>query len=48
MGRTTLDDAVAAGTVAVDGVPRGLRTFKRWFAWSPYRDAVIAAAKARH
>ena len=32
MGRTTLDDAVAAGSVAVEGLPRGLRTFKTWFA----------------
>lgn len=47
MGRASLHDAVAAGTVTIDGLPRGLRTFERWFAWSPYRDAVIAAAEER-
>ncbi len=47
MGRTSLHDAVAAGTITIDGLPRGLRTFERWFAWSPYRDTVIAAAEQR-
>jgi DNA-binding HxlR family transcriptional regulator len=46
-GRTTLDDAVTAGRITVEGLSGGLRSFKRWFAWSPYHDAVVAAMRQR-
>jgi hypothetical protein len=31
--------AVAAGTIAVAGLPRLVRALPTWFAWSPFADA---------
>jgi hypothetical protein len=38
-GRTTLADAVAAGTVTVDGPRVLVRQLPSWFAWSLFYDA---------
>jgi DNA-binding HxlR family transcriptional regulator len=37
-GYRTWADAVAAGTVRVDGPPRLARALPRWFLWSPFAD----------
>jgi DNA-binding HxlR family transcriptional regulator len=43
-GIETLDDALAAGTVRIDGPPQLVRAFPRWFLWSPFAPAVRARA----
>jgi DNA-binding HxlR family transcriptional regulator len=47
LGRTTLDVAMRAGLVRIDGMPAATRAFPRWFAWSPMVDAVRAALPGR-
>jgi DNA-binding HxlR family transcriptional regulator len=42
VGVETLADAQAAGTVRIDGAPRLVRGFGRWFLWSPFLPAVRA------
>jgi hypothetical protein len=37
-GRTTLADALGAGTVTIDGPSRLVRQFPQWFSWSPFHD----------
>jgi DNA-binding HxlR family transcriptional regulator len=36
MGRTTLQEAVSAGEVSLDGLPRVVRSFPNWMAWSSF------------
>jgi DNA-binding HxlR family transcriptional regulator len=43
LGRISLDDAVHARLVRLDGPPAVCRAFSDWFAWSPMADAVRAA-----
>jgi DNA-binding HxlR family transcriptional regulator len=48
-GITSLRDAVADGSVALDGPPSLTRAFNSWFLWSPFAPAVrerVAAASA--
>lgn len=47
-GITTVDAAVTAGTLRIDGPPSLARGFSRWFLWSPFAPAVrksLAAAR---
>jgi len=37
-GRVAWAEAVAAGTVRVDGAPRLVKALPRWFLWSPFAD----------
>lgn len=39
-GIETIDEAVASGTVRLEGAPRLRRAFGSWFLWSPFADAV--------
>jgi DNA-binding HxlR family transcriptional regulator len=39
-GLTTIEDAMAAGSVTLHGPARLVRQVPRWFAWSPFRDYV--------
>ncbi len=41
-GRSGWGDAVAAGSVRVEGPPRLVRALPRWFLWSPFADATMA------
>jgi DNA-binding HxlR family transcriptional regulator len=43
LGRSTLNEALRAKHVHLDGVPADLRAFQHWFAWSPMVDTVRAA-----
>jgi DNA-binding HxlR family transcriptional regulator len=46
-GRTTFGEALRGGSITLDG-PRTLtRQLPRWFAWSPFHDAVRSQALAR-
>jgi DNA-binding HxlR family transcriptional regulator len=45
-GVDTLADAKAAGTVQIEGPPRLVRGFGRWFLWSPFLPAVRARTAA--
>jgi hypothetical protein len=47
LGRIDYADAVAGGAVRVEGAPRLVRAFPRWFAWSHAAPAVRAALAAR-
>ena len=40
MGRTTIPDAIRAGTLALEGPPALVRAFPRWFSFSPFAPAV--------
>ncbi len=42
-GRNTLEEALRAGLVELDGAPKLVRAFPRWFALSHFADAVHAA-----
>jgi DNA-binding HxlR family transcriptional regulator len=44
LGRMTLAEAMRHDTVRLDGTPALVRAFPRWFAWSPFVEAVRAAA----
>ena len=37
-GRTTLDAALANGSIAITGPAKLVRSFGRWFLWSPFHD----------
>jgi hypothetical protein len=41
-GVDDLVSALDAGTVRIDGPPRLVRDFPRWFLWSPFLPAVRA------
>jgi DNA-binding HxlR family transcriptional regulator len=43
LGRITYEEAINDYGVRVDGIPRFVRAFPDWFAWSVARDAVHAA-----
>jgi DNA-binding HxlR family transcriptional regulator len=40
MGRTTLQQAVVAREVSLDGLPSVVRTFSKWMAWSSFAPAM--------
>jgi DNA-binding HxlR family transcriptional regulator len=44
LGRIALGDAMNEGLVQIDGPPVLARAFPRWLQWSPFADAVRAAA----
>jgi len=46
-GIVTLNDAVADGTVSLEGAPSLVRSFGRWFLWSPFVPAVRERLTAR-
>lgn len=46
-GIVSLDEAVAAGDVRLDGPPSLTRSFGRWFAWSPFAPAVRSVLASR-
>ncbi len=46
LGRMTLAEALRDDAVQLDGAPALRRAFSSWFAWSPFADAVRAAAAA--
>lgn len=46
LGYMDYHDAVAGGGIVVEGIPRLVRAFPNWFAWSPAADAVRAARAA--
>ena len=37
--------SVATGAISIEGPPRLIRAFPRWFVWSPFADATRARAK---
>ena len=43
MGRTTIPEAIAAGTFEIDGPPALVRAFPRWFSFSPFASSVRRA-----
>ena len=43
-GSTTWPAALANGTVRIEGPPRLVRAFPRWFLWSPFADATAERA----
>ncbi len=45
LGRTTIQDAVRAGTFELAGPPAPVRAFPRWFSFSPFAPAVRRAAR---
>ncbi len=46
MGRTTIPEAVRAGTFEIDGPRELVRAFPRWFSFSPFASAVEKAARS--
>lgn len=46
LGRTTIPDAMRAGTFEIDGPKDLVRAFPRWFSFSPFAAAVQKAARA--
>ncbi len=46
LGRTTIAEAVRAGTVEIDGPPALVRAFPQWFSFSPFATTVGRAARA--
>lgn len=46
MGRTTIPEAVRAGTLVIEGTPALVRAFPRWFSFSPFVPAVRRAVQA--
>jgi DNA-binding HxlR family transcriptional regulator len=46
-GIDTLGEAMRAGAVAIDGPPRLVRDFGRWFLWSPFAPVVREVSAAR-
>ena len=46
-GIERLEDAVGRGAVQIDGPPRLVRAFGRWFRWSPFAAAVREAVAIR-
>jgi DNA-binding HxlR family transcriptional regulator len=47
LGRITLDEALRARSVRVEGSPTLVRAFPTWFAWSPMAQAVSAVGGPR-
>jgi DNA-binding HxlR family transcriptional regulator len=47
VGRVTLDNAVAAGEVRLEGRPAMQRAFRRWMIWSKFAPAVQAGLARR-
>ncbi len=47
LGRMSYETAIADCDVQVDGIPRYVRAFPTWFAWSPAAEAVRAARKLK-
>lgn len=45
LGRTTIADAVRAGTLTISGPPAMARSFPRWFTFSPFAPSVQQAAR---
>ena len=45
LGRTPLDQALSEGQVRLEGMPTLVRSFPRWFAWSPMAESVRAATR---
>jgi hypothetical protein len=43
LGQIALADALRTQKVQLDGIPADLKTFPRWFTWSPMADTVRAA-----
>jgi len=46
LGRTTMTEAVRAGTLEIDGPPTLVRAFPRWFSFSPFAPVVRKAMAA--
>lgn len=46
LGRISYQDAIRDSRVLVEGIPRHVRAFPRWFAWSPAAAAVREAQEA--
>jgi len=46
MGRTTIPEAMRAGTLGIDGPPALVRAFPRWFSFSPFAPKVRKALAA--
>ncbi len=46
LGRTTIRDAMRAGTLEVEGSPQLVRSFPRWFGFSPFAGSVQRAMRA--
>jgi DNA-binding HxlR family transcriptional regulator len=47
MGRTSLDTAIEAGSIEVEGLPADRRRFRSWMRWSNFSPAVRAATASR-
>lgn len=45
LGRLSFDEALREDLVHLDGPSALVRAFPRWFKWSPFADAVRAAAR---
>jgi hypothetical protein len=43
LGRSAVASALHRGEIRVEGAPADVRSFSRWFAWSPMAKAVRAA-----
>jgi DNA-binding HxlR family transcriptional regulator len=43
LGRVSLTEAVRNNHISLDGAPADVRTFPKWFTWSPMADTVRAA-----
>lgn len=46
LGRTTIGEAVNAGTLEIDGPPGLVRSFPRWFSFSPFAPVVRRELRA--
>lgn len=46
LGRTTIVEAMRAGTLEIEGPPALVRAFPRWFSFSPFAPTVGRAVKA--
>lgn len=46
LGRTTIPEALKAGTFEIDGARDLVRAFPRWFSFSPFASSVQKAARA--
>jgi DNA-binding HxlR family transcriptional regulator len=42
LGRIDYDEAIRSHDIQIDGLPRHIRAFPEWFAWSPAAEAVRA------
>jgi len=46
LGRTTMEEAIRAGTLQVEGPPAMVRDLPQWFSFSPFAPTVRRAVKA--